>query len=72
MTKVNVTFGRPGPYFGIELDAQSQAAYDKWQAVSDQLHQDAEWDEFVEEFQRQMRPLIGTAGWIDEVYPDEE
>lgn len=68
MTKVNVTFGQPEPYHGIELDLQSQAAYDTWLDNPIEPADSELWDRFLEEFERQVRPMIGNRGWVEEVY----
>ena len=71
MTKVNVYFARPEPWFGVELDTQSEAAYQAYLNSEDPDNDSELWDAFVAEFERQMRPQIGTRGYIDEVYTDE-
>jgi hypothetical protein len=65
-TKINAHFAAPEPYYGLELDAQSQAAYDRWLEADDEGS--AEWDEFVTELERQVRPMMGTRGYIEECY----
>lgn len=68
MTKVNVIFGKPEPYFDLELDTQSLVAYNEWLWEEDDNKASALWDSFLEEFERQVRPLIGVRGWVEEVY----
>ncbi len=71
MTKVNVTFGSPEPYHGLELDTQSQAAYDHWLATGDGDRVSGAWDHFMDEFERQVKPMIGDRGFVEEVYEVE-
>lgn len=67
-TKINVHFAAPEPYYGLELDAQSEAAYKAWlDAPGDG---GTEWDEFVTVLEQQLRPMMGTRGYIEEVYAD--
>lgn len=68
MTRVNVTFGTPEPYFGVELDAQSQAAWDRHEAAENPDEVWGLWDEFIAEFERQVRPMMGNRGYVSEVY----
>ena len=70
MTKVNVTFEAPENKFRVELDAQSQVAYDHWVATGDGDLSSGAWDNFLDEFERQMRPYMGTGGCIQEVYEE--
>jgi hypothetical protein len=63
---INIYFGQPEPIFHLELDAQSQAAYNRWLEADDEGSE--EWDEFVTELERQVRPMIGTRGYIEECY----
>lgn len=66
MTKINVHFAQPEPYYDLELDAQSQVAYDRWQNAEGDGG--PEWDEFVTVLEQQLRPMMGTRGYIEEVY----
>lgn len=72
MTKVNAEFKIDARY-EVELDAQSQAAYDRWVEASEggDVVADDEWDAFIEEFHRQMRPWMGSGGWITEVWSED-
>jgi hypothetical protein len=67
-TKINVHFAAPEPYYGLELDAQSEAAYTRWMDAEGDGGD--EWDEFVTELERQLRPMMGTRGCIEEAYVD--
>lgn len=70
MTKVNVHFGTPDPVYDLELNTQSQAAYDIYAACGHSDVNCPEWSAFLEEFHRQARPLMGSRGHIEEVYEE--
>jgi hypothetical protein len=72
MTKVNAEF-RIDPRYEVELDEQSQAAYDRWLEASEggDVVADTEWDAFIDEFHRQMAPYLGNGGWIHEVWSND-
>ncbi len=66
--KINIHFGQPEPIFDLELDAQSQAAYQRWLDSENHIDEITAWDEFLKELERQVRPMMGTRGYIEEVY----
>lgn len=72
MTKVNVHFGSPEPYFGLELNEFSQEAFDTWKALEDEDDTDEAWETFLQAFDAQVRPMIGNRGYVEEVYEDYE
>lgn len=68
MTKVDIYFERPENKFGVELNAESQRAWDYWQAREEEgVDEENAWQFFLDSLSNQVEDHILAYTTFDEV-----